>query len=121
MDNVQKLDSKFETIAWGVLLIWWGLRWWPLMSLPDGTGMLVTGMILIGVNVGRHLYGVPTRGLTTVLAILALVWGIEALANSVLHLPFELPVFESLLIVSGLILLAGGLLKARKPGLMEIQ
>ena len=50
MDNSRTSNRDYETIAWGLLLIWWGLRWWPLASLPDGAGLLGTGVILLGSN-----------------------------------------------------------------------
>ncbi len=119
MDTKQSLDRKYETIAWGLLLVWWGLRWWPLVSLPDGIGMLGTCLILLGLNAVRTLNGIPARGSTTILALIALVWGGVELANSTLHLPFKLPVFEILIILWGLILLGRELLKTRRDGLED--
>lgn len=106
MDNKRKENLNFETLAWGLLLIWWGLRWWPLESLPNGTGLVGSGLILLGLNAIRLLKGVPTRNLTTVIGALALAIGGMLLANSVLKLSFELPVFEIMLIVFGALLLA---------------
>ncbi len=61
----------------------------------------------------RSLNGLPTSGFTTTLGILALVSGGLELAGSILHLSFEIPVFASLLIVLGVILLARELLQIR--------
>jgi hypothetical protein len=109
MGNKPKLDGKFETIAWGLLFIWWGLRWWVLISLPDGSGLIGTGIILLGLNLARWWVGIPTRSLTSLLGLLALGVGGLIFVNETLHLPFQLPVFEILLIIVGLILLGSGL------------
>lgn len=111
MDDTQKVNLNFEALAWGLLLIWWGLRWWPLESLPNGTGLVGSGLILLGLNAIRLLKGVPTRNFTTMIGILALALGGMLLANSVLQLSFGLPVFEIMLIVFGTLLLARALKK----------
>jgi hypothetical protein len=112
MDNTRTLNSSFETAAWGALFIWWGIT--ELFNfLPAGTGAIGIGLILLGLNVARSLNGIPTRGFTTVLGILALVWGGLGLASSVLVLPFELPVFAILLITLGVILLGREILRTR--------
>jgi len=110
MDKTRSRDRKFETIAWGALLIWWGLRWWPLESLPNGAGLLGTGLILLGVNAARALKGVPARSSTTIFGFLALAFGGPLLAREVLHLSFEIPVFGVLLIALGVVILARELL-----------
>ena len=81
--------------------------------------MLGTGLILLGLNAARSLKGIPTKSFTTILGILALVWGGLELVNSVLHLPFKLPVFEILLIMLGVFLLARELLQVRQTGFGE--
>ena len=61
MDNTRKLNRRYETIAWGTLLIWVGAR--DLMpGLPTGTGMLGIGLILLGLNLARRLYDIPING-----------------------------------------------------------
>jgi hypothetical protein len=105
LNDTRTVNRNFETIAWGALFIWWGVT--ELFNfLPHGTGAIGIGLILLGLNAARSLNGIPARGFTTTLGILALVWGGLELAASVLSLPFELPVFAILLIVLGLILLA---------------
>ncbi len=112
MENVRILNRNFETVAWGAFFIWWGItELFPF--LPDGTGALGIGLILLSLNVIRALNGMPTSGFTTTLGILALVWGGLELASSVLSLPFKVPVFAILLIVLGMIVLGRGLLQNR--------
>lgn len=105
MENTRTLNRNFETMAWGAFFVWWGIT--ELFKfLPEGTGAVGFGLILIGLNVARSLNGIPTSGFTITLGILALVLGGLELAGLFLSLPFQLPVFAILLIVLGVIVLA---------------
>ena len=104
MENTRKLTFNFETIAWGAFFILWGITE-MFKSLPDGTGAIGIGLILIGLNAARSWTGRPTSGFTTTFGILALLLGGLELARPLLHLPFELPIFAILLIVLGVIML----------------
>jgi len=105
MNTNQILNRNFEMMAWGILFIWWGITE-LIPALPTGVGAIGIGLILLGLNAARSLNGLPTRGFSITLGILALVWGGLKLAGTVLRLPFELPVFAILLIVVGVIVLA---------------
>ena len=104
MNNTQTMNRNYEAIAWGALFIWWGITE-LVTSLPDGSGAIGIGLILIGVNMARLLNGLPTSRFSTGLGILALVWGGLELAGGLLGLPFEIPIFAILLIVLGVIIL----------------
>ena len=119
MGHKRDLDSKVEMVGWGLLFIWWGLRWWVLVSLPDGSGLVGTGIILLGLNLIRSLVGIPTRSFTTTLGLLAAGVGGLMVVNESLHLPFQLPVFETLLIVIGIIFVGRGLLRASQADLEQ--
>jgi hypothetical protein len=108
MNSIQALNRNFEAIAWGALFIWWGITEF-FTTLPDGTGLIGIGLILIGVNVARSLNSLPISRFSTTLGTLALVWGGLELFGALLSLPFELPVFPILLIVLGAIILAPAL------------
>jgi hypothetical protein len=110
MNYTQTMNRNFEAIAWGALFIWWGITE-LVSSLPDGTGALGIGLILIGVNIARSLNGVPASRFSTTIGILALVWGGLELTGALLSLPFELPIFAILLIVLGVILLRNEILR----------
>ncbi|OGO64524.1 MAG: hypothetical protein A2030_09965 [Chloroflexi bacterium RBG_19FT_COMBO_50_10] len=110
MENTRKSNFDFEAIAWGAFFILWGITE-MFKFLPDGTGAIGIGLILIGLNVARSLTGRPTRGLTTIFGILALLLGGLELARAFLHLSFELPIFAILLLALGLIVLVGELKK----------
>ncbi len=108
MENKVSLNKSYEAIAWGALLIWWGITV-LIPSLPDGTGLIGVGLILLGVNGARYFNGIAISWFSAAIGILALVWGGLELAGAVLSLPFELPVFAILLIVLGVIVFAGQL------------
>lgn len=105
MNETQSQKRDFGTIAWGAIFIWWGItELFP--SLPTGTGPLGIGLILLGLNAGRHYSGEPTSHFSITVGILAVIWGGLKLAGVILNLPFEIPVFALLLIVMGVMSLA---------------
>jgi len=108
MEDTRKLNPGFETIAWGAFFLMWGITE-MFKFLPDGTGAVGVGLILLGLNAIRYFNGIAISGFTTTLGILALVGGVLELVEPALSLPFELPIFEILLIVLGVIVLARGL------------
>ena len=114
MDHLRTLNRNFETTAWGALFIWWGIVM-TFDALTIGIGAIGTGLILLGVNAARSLKGIPARGSTTAVGLMALVWGALDQARSALALPVELS-FAMMLIVIGTTLLALVLLRARKTG-----
>lgn len=113
MESTSKLNIDFGTIGWGALFIWWGFT--ELVKfLPDGTGAIGVGLILLGVNAARSLAGSPTSGFSIALGCIALVWGGLELANSILRLPFELPVFAVMLLALGAVILVRAILLGKK-------
>ncbi len=114
-DNIRTLNPNFETMAWGAILIWWGVA--ELGVLPRGLDAIGFGLILLGLNVARSLNGIPTRAFTTVLGVLALMLGGLALADSILNLPsFEAPILAVVLMVMGVMLLMRELRPRGKNG-----
>ncbi len=112
MNNLQSLNRRLETLAWGAFFVWWGItELFP--SLPHGIGAIGIGLILLGLNAARSLNGIPASGFTTVLGILALVLGALDFSRGFLHLAFDLPVFGILLIVLGVIFLVRELIGTR--------
>jgi len=113
MDEAQRmLNKKFETVAWGVFFIWWGIT--ALFSfLPRGVNTIGIGLILLGLNIARYARQIPTSGFTVVLGVIALVLGGFEFIRNVLALPFQLDVFPILLIVLGVVLLARELMRGR--------
>ena len=91
MEEPRRQTVDLERIAWGMLLVWWGIRW-LLEFLPNGTGLMGTALILLGLNAARSMRGNPTRRLTTMLGLAALFSGGLLLVSAALPLPIEIPV-----------------------------
>jgi len=108
-----KLNISLEAVAWGALLVWWGVTE-LLPGFPKGTGAFGVGLILLGVNAVRRLSGAPISVFSTILGVLALLWGGLDLAASLLSLPFEMPTVAILLIVLGAMLLGRELVRSKK-------
>jgi len=112
------LNPNFQTIAWGLLAILWGVT--VLFDfLPGGIGIVGTGLILIGLNAARLLNGIPAKSGTTILGILALVWGGLELARPILRrlsefTDWDWAIFAILLVALGTILLVRELLRIRR-------
>ena len=125
MDNLKTINRKYETIAWGLLSIIWGIT--ILFDfVPFGAGLVATGLLLLGINAIRSLNSLPTKSDNIVLGTLALVWGGLELALPILRPLFKVSdwdwaIFAILLIVLGAILLAGQLLRVRKAGLGDLR
>ena len=105
MNSEQRTVETYDAIAWGALLVWWGIT--LLVKFPAGIGLIGLGLILLGANAARYFRGIRINGFSACIGILALVWGGLELAGNVLRLPFDLPIFAVLLIVLGLIVLIG--------------
>ena len=74
MDHTRNLKRNLKRIGWGLLAILWGAT--ILFDfLSFGTGLIGTGLILLGVNFVRRLIRLPTKRDNTVLGILTLAWG----------------------------------------------
>jgi hypothetical protein len=110
MENTRKFNFDLEAIAWAAFFILWGITE-MFKSLPEGTGAIGIGLILIGLNGARSWTGRPTSGFTTTLGILALLLGGLELVRPYLHITFELPIFAILLFVLGVIVLVRELKK----------
>jgi hypothetical protein len=74
MDDKEKFNHLIATLAGGLILIWWGVVI-VVNPLTIGLGAIVTGIILLGLNGIRLLKGFPTKPSTTILGLVALVWG----------------------------------------------
>lgn len=109
MENTNTLNHSLAIIGNGALLIWWGI---VIMfdPLTIGMGAIGTGLIMLGVNAARALNGIPTKGSTTTIGIIALVWGT---IDTIFDPRFELS-FAIMLIVIGLVTTIASLLKRPK-------
>jgi hypothetical protein len=114
MNTKAFLDNRLSTIIYALLLIWWGLRWSVLQALPEGSGLLVTGIILLGANAVRKLVRLPAVSNSMFFGLLSLLSGGALVIISVLQVPIEPPVLETIMIVLGVLLLGYALLGTRK-------
>ena len=117
MENTETLNRTIERVGWGLLAILWGTT--ILFDfLPIETGLVGTGLILLGANIVRWLNQVPAKGDNTILGSLILAWGGLEFARPWLGRLFpsadlDWAIFAILLIGWGLIRLTRALLAAR--------
>jgi hypothetical protein len=98
---MKTLNHNLATIGNGALLIWWGIVI-MIDPLTIGMGAIGTGLIMLGVNAARWMNGIPTKGSTTVIGSIALLWGaIDTIFDPRLELSFAI-----LMIVIGLATIA---------------
>jgi hypothetical protein len=91
---------RLDDIGWAVFLIMTGVIWLiPETSLPRGTWLIGTGLLLLGLNAVRALTRVSVSGFTILLGALALVAGLTALWG------IQLPLAAICLILVGVVLL----------------
>ena len=119
MGDTRISDQRYNAIAWGLLFILWGFTI-LFNSIPFGIGILGTGLVLLGVNVARALNALPTRSTTTILGILALIWGVLELARPILQqvlgaVDLDWAIFAILLVALGAILLVRESMRVDKP------
>jgi hypothetical protein len=109
MNTIITSDRQYRVTAWGLLFILWGIT--ALVDfVPAGAGIAGSGLILLGLNVLRSSKGMPAKASTSILGILALVWGGLELARRLLYLPFAI---SDTAIVSFLLIVLGGILLSR--------
>ncbi|NTU82067.1 MAG: hypothetical protein HGA45_22260 [Chloroflexales bacterium] len=103
-ESKEALNRRLEAIAlrasfangWGLFLITIGLlRLAPQGPVPEGTWLIVAGVILLGVNVVRYLNGIRLSGTSVTLGPIALIFGVGGFFG------LELPFVAILLIIFG--------------------
>jgi hypothetical protein len=103
------LNKRLEAIAWGLFLIMIGGLWLlPDQTVPEGTWLFGVGVIMLGLNGVRYLYGIKMSGFTIFLGIVALIIGVGS------FLGMDLPIFPILIILWGLSVVLEPFLK-KKP------
>lgn len=90
------LNKRLEDIGWALFLIAIGcLLLVPAELVPQGTWLIVTGLIMLGINGVRYLNGIKMSSFSIVLGIFALAAGLGDL------LGVKLPLFAIFLILMG--------------------
>ncbi len=85
MDDKKKFNHTLATMAWGMLLIWWG----AVIAVDPFTiaiGAIGTGLILLGVNAIRSWKGIPIKNSNNSVGIMAIAWGVLDQARYLLGL-----------------------------------
>ena len=87
--------------------------------LPNGAGLLGSGLILLALNAIRARNGILPKRFTTVLGVVALAAGGVLWTFDIMQLSFEIPLFEAGLISLGIFLLGCEFLSLRKTDMRE--
>lgn len=91
------LDKRLDAVGWALFLIMIGGLWLaPEGSVPEGTWLIGTGAIILGLMVVRYLYGIKVNAFWLVLGIVALAFGISSVFG------LNIPVLPILIIIIGL-------------------
>ena len=101
MSSKKQINHSVSIVAWGALLIWWGVSF-AIGPITLGMSAVGTGLILLGANAARMLNGVRAVRSTTIWGIIALAWGALDQARSMLGMP-EGVSFALILVVIGLV------------------
>lgn len=95
-DEKAVLNSRLETIGWGLFLIMiGGITFVPTTVTPEGIWNIGVGVIMLGLNAARFFFGIRMSAFTLILGTLALLAGIGDLVG------FDLPTGPILLILVG--------------------
>ncbi len=107
MNDNDRLDKRYRTIAWGAFFILIG----SLSLIPgDQTvwAILGSGILLLGLNLVRWLGRVPLGVFSLALGAILFLGGALVLFRSVLGFHFEIDLFPLLLLALGIYLLLPG-------------
>ena len=103
------LDKRLESLGWGLFLIMIGGLWlMPDDSLPEGTGLIGTGLIILGLAAVRYVNDIQVSRFWTSLGVIALGVG----TGEVLGL--DIPVVPILLIIIGAAILLKPLIRRKR-------
>ncbi len=100
------LDKRLDSIGWALFLIMIGCLWLvPRGIVPQGTWLIGTGAIILGINWIRSTNNIMINKFWIVIGIIALASG---LSN---FLGIKLPLFPILLVIVGISIIAKPIMK----------
>lgn len=103
-----ELNKRLENTSWGLFLIMLGGIWLvPDRFIPEGSWLIGSGFILIGLNIVRHLNQIPMSSFSLLLGGAAFLIGISDFFQ------VNLPFFPILIIIIGAKLLIQPLIEKR--------
>ncbi len=85
MEDLKRFNHRLATMAWGLLLIWWGIVI-VVDPFTIAIGAIGTGLILLGVNAVRSQKGIPITNSNNSVGIIAIIWGVLDQARHMLGL-----------------------------------
>ncbi len=102
------LDKRLDSLGWGLFMIMIGGLWIaPEGSVPEGTWLIGTGLIILVLQGVRYLYGIKIIGFWLVMGIIALAAGISEVFG------LDIPVFPILIVIIGISIVFKPLLKKK--------
>ena len=112
----EQLNKRLENIGWGFFLMMIGGIWLiPDRFLPEGIWLIGAGIILIGLNIVRHLNQIEMSSFSLFLGAAALLIGISDFFR------VDLPFFPILLIIVGAKLLIQPLIERKSLKRQNLQ
>ena len=88
--------KRIDATTWGLLLLLTGvLLLLPSHSVPEGTWLILAGMILLGASVVRYVTRLRVSAFVVALGLLAIAAGASAIAG------MDLPLFAVFLVLLG--------------------
>jgi cytosine/uracil/thiamine/allantoin permease len=101
-----ELNRRLESISWGLFLIMLG-GFALLKSVPEGTWLVGAGVIMLGLNGLRLLFGIRIGWTTVILGTVALLSGLGSVYG------VGIPVGPMLVILIGLAIILRALDRSR--------
>jgi hypothetical protein len=104
--NSQALQKKLDAVGWGLLFIWIGIALFAPVSW--GAGLLGVGLIILGIQALRNLFGLKLEGFWVVAGLFFVLGGVWELFQ------IQLDLMPILCIVTGVALLGSVLVGKAK-------
>jgi cytosine/uracil/thiamine/allantoin permease len=101
-----ELNRRLESISWGLFLIMLG-GFALLKSVPEGTWLVGAGVIMLGLNALRLLFGIRIGRTTVILGTVALLSGLGSVYG------VSIPVGPLLVVLIGLAIILRALDRSR--------
>jgi cytosine/uracil/thiamine/allantoin permease len=101
-----ELNRRLESISWGLFLIMLG-GFALLKSVPEGTWLVGAGVIMLGLNALRLLFGIRIGWTTVILGTVALLSGLGSVYG------VSIPVGPLLVVLIGLAIILRALDRSR--------